>query len=323
MRLKTRVLIIVTASLIGLLAMGAFGLYSLRQAMLQERHAQIAQLLLFTEAQLNYFHAQETGGKMSRDEAQGRAIEAIAAQKQGDNYIFIRSLADDSFVYHPVASRMGKKDPGAIMSDGRTTAQSYREALAKSSDGMAFVFTETARPNSTNPKTYAKLNGVLKFAPWGWMPGIGFFVDDIDARFLKESSVYLLVGGVLFALLAGLVFRMRSAILKLLGGEPQDAAQNMKKIANGDLGVEILLEKDDSSSMMASLKLMQMKLINLTSAIQENAQTLAEQVRNFDEVSRSYAESKSDEGLSALNRVVKKLGKTADILGKSIARFKL
>jgi len=123
--------------------------------------------------------------------------------------------------------------------------------------------------------------------------------------------------------MAGLTFRMRSVILRQLGGEPQDAAESMKAIANGNLGVEIALEKGDSTSLMASLKVMQMKLINLTSAVQENTQSLNDQVKGFDDVAKKYAETRADDDLFNLNRLIKKIGKTADILGKSISRFKL
>ncbi len=127
----------------------------------------------------------------------------------------------------------------------------------------------------------------------------------------------------LLALLSTLIFRMRSVILGQLGGEPQDAQESMKKIANGDLGIEIELAKNDDTSLMASLKLMQMKLKNMTGSIQENATTLAEQVKSFDDSARVYAETKSEEEFAALMRTVKKLGKTADILGKSVSRFRL
>ena len=324
MRLKTRVLIILTASLVALLAMGSFGLYSMRQGMLEERRAQITQLLDFADSQLKYFYGLETSGKMSREEAQLRAKEAIGAQKQGDNnYFFIRSLTEDLFVLHPIASRIGQKDDGGKLPDGRSAAQAYRDELAKSADNKAFLELKAPKPGSQDKTQYPKLNGALKFEPWGWMPGIGFFIDDIDTRFWKQSSLFLMVGGALLALLSLLVLRMRSAILGQLGGEPQDATESMKKIASGDLGVEIVLEKDDNNSLMASLKLMQMKLTNLTSSIQENAQTLTDQVQGFEGVAKSYGETKSDENFAALNRSVKKLGKTADILGKSISRFKL
>ena len=74
---------------------------------------------------------------------------------------------------------------------------------------------------------------------------------------------------------------------------------------------------------MTSLKLMQMKLSNITSAIQENSTELSSQVLAFDSVAKTYGESKSEGDFLALNRSIKKLGKTADILRKSISRFKL
>ena len=59
MRLKTRVLIIVLASLFGLVVMGFFGLITTKKAMMAERQAQITLLLDFADAQLRYYHSQE------------------------------------------------------------------------------------------------------------------------------------------------------------------------------------------------------------------------------------------------------------------------
>lgn len=324
MRLKTRVLIIVSTSLLSLLVMGIFGLYSMRQGMMEERRAQITQLLDFADSQLRYFYGLELSGKLTREEAQARAMEAIGAQRQGsNNYFFIRSLKDDNFLLHPIASRVGKPDNGGVMPDGRTVAQINRDELAKSKDNKGFLELRALKPGTQDQKLYPKLNGVLKFEPWGWMPGIGFYLDDIDARFWKQSSIFLFVGGLLFALVALLVFRMRSSILRQLGGEPQDAAEAMKKIASGNLNVNIVLSKNDNSSLMSSLNVMQMKLTNLTSAIQENATSLSGQVQAFNDTAKSYSETKSEEGLADLLRTVKKMGKTVGILEKSISRFKL
>lgn len=324
MRLKTRVLIIVLSSLVGLAIMGLFGLYSMRQSMMDERRAQITQLLDFADSQLKYYHGLEKSGKLSREEAQARAKEAIGSQRQGDNYFFIRTLTDDYFVWHPIPSRMGKPDDGGKQPDGRTTVQAYRDALAKSADNKAFIDLKAPKPGAQDKTVqYPKMNGALKFEPWGWMPGIGFFVDDIESRFWQQSAVFLVVAIVLLAVLATLVFKMRAVILRQLGGEPADAAESMKRIANGDLGVNIVVDKNDNDSLMASLKLMQMKLTNLTSAIQENAATLSDQVQAFDQTAKAHSEANSPETLADLLRSVKRLGKTAGILDKSIARIKL
>ena len=324
MRLKTRVLIIVSASLLVLLVMSLFGLFSMRQGMMEERRAQITQLLDFADSQIKYFYGLETSGRMTREEAQTRAKEAIGAQRQGsNNYYFIRGLTDDTFILHPIASRVGKIDNGGLLPDGRSVAQANRDALSKTNENKAFVELTALKPGTQDQKLYPKMNGVLKFEPWGWMPGIGFYLDDIDNRFWKQTNIFLLVGGLLFTLMALLVFRMRTSILRQLGGEPQDAAESMRKIANGNLNVEIVLEKGDNTSLMASLNVMQMKLTNLTSAIQENSTSLSGQVDTFNEAAKSYSESKSEEGLADLLRSVKKIGKTVSILEKSISRIKL
>lgn len=262
-------------------------------------------------------------GRYSREEAQARAKEALSAQRKGSDYFIVRSIADNVLLVHATASRVGKVDPGGKALDGRPVMEAYMEAIAKSGTGQGFVELAAVRPNSGDKNLYKKLSGADKFDPWNWIVVIGFFVDDIEDRFWEQATLYLGVGGVLLALLSTLIFRMRSVILGQLGGEPQDAQESMKKIANGDLGIEIELAKNDDTSLMASLKLMQMKLKNMTGSIQENATTLAEQVKSFDDSARVYAETKSEEEFAALMRTVKKLGKTADILGKSVSRFRL
>ena len=323
MRLKTRVLIIVLASLLGLVVMGIFGLLTTKKTMMVERQAQITLLLDFADAQLRYYHSQEVAGRYSREEAQARAKEALSAQRKGSDYFIVRSIADNVLLVHATASRVGKVDPGGKALDGRPVMEAYMEAIAKSGTGQGFVELAAVRPNSGDKNLYKKLSGADKFDPWNWIVVIGFFVDDIEDRFWEQATLYLGVGGVLLALLSTLIFRMRSVILGQLGGEPHEAVENMRKIANGDLSVNIQLAKGDDTSMMASLKLMQMKLKNMTGSIQENATTLAEQVKSFDDSARVYAETKSEEEFAALMRTVKKLGKTADILNRSIARFKL
>lgn len=319
MRLKTRVQVIILASLICLATMALYGLHAMRQGLYEDRKAQIVHQLKFADALIKHFHALEASGTLTREEAQARVLEALGAQKYDNRYFFIRNLTNDYFVLHPNASKLGKPDDGGKVPDGRSAAQAYREELANSTDNRAFLFLPGQKSNNTQ----AKLNGVVKFEPWGWMPGIGFYIDDIEARFWNQALYFLIVGSVLILLLAMLVFRMRGSILRQLGGEPDEAAENMRKIASGDLAVNIRLVEGDDSSMMASLKLMQMKLTNITSSIQDNAVTLAAQVKYFEDASRAYAESKLEEHLSALTKASANIGKTADILNRSIARFRL
>ena len=316
--------IIVLASLLGLVVVSGFALYTMRQNLYEERRAQIAQSLDFADSLIKHYYAQETSGKMDRAQAQAAALEAIGAQRQGiRNYYFVRDLQGDRFIQHPIVTRVGKTDNGGTLPDGRTVTQAYREGLAKSTDNKAYVELETLKPGEPEHLRFPKLNGVSKFEPWGWMLGVGFYIDDITSRFWQQVLYFLVFGGLLLALVAIFALRMRTDILRQLGGEPHEAMENMRRIANGDLTVEIPLAKNDDSSLMASLKLMQIKLINITTAIQESSTTLSEQVKTIDAATRSYVETRSVDALPLLLKAVGKFSKTADILNKSIARFKL
>jgi len=139
MRFNTRIWVMVAFSLFGLLGMAAGGLYQLHTSIYQQRQAEIGQFLDFAKGQLMYFHAQESSGKMTRQQAQARAIEALSALHHGDNYFFLRSLNDDVLIYHPNPARMGRVDHGERLPDGRMNAQAYREELARSSGDKAFL----------------------------------------------------------------------------------------------------------------------------------------------------------------------------------------
>jgi hypothetical protein len=68
--------------------------------------------------------------------------------------------------------------------------------------------------------------------------------------------------------------------------------------------------------------LMQMKLKNITSAIQENTASLDQQIQIFTETTKTYSQTKTDEDLHKMLGSIQKLWKIADILGKSVSRFK-
>jgi methyl-accepting chemotaxis protein len=178
----------------------------------------------------------------------------------------------------------------------------------------------TNRPNGN--VLLPKISAVQRIPGWNWLIGSGDFVDDIDKAYWGYVIKFLIIGGIVLLCVVALAIALARGILKQLGGEPQDAAEAMKKIANGDLTVAIDLKDDDDDSLMASLHLMQMKLKNITSSIHENTSSLDEQIQIFTSTAKTYAQSKSDEDLNIMLKSIQRLWKIADILGKSVSRFK-
>lgn len=313
MKFSTRIWILILSAILGLFALTGVALIELKQIMMEERQGQLSALVEHASAALTKIHEREKSGELTREAAQNLARVTMGDMRKDDRYFWARGFSNDVNQIHPDPKRVG------VVDKDNNKGDQYRAALVGKTVG--FVMSEGTRPGvqGTVPKLYA----VTRFTPWDWILGYGAYVDDISTVFWRNATIFLAICAVVICLVGFLAFRTSRTILTLLGGEPHDAADSMRKIAGGDLSVEIPLKKDDKTSLMASLKFMQVKLKNLTTAIQGNATTLSSQVQNFDDATKTYAEAKTDEGLAAILRAVKNLGKTADILGKSISRFKL
>lgn len=81
--------------------------------------------------------------------------------------------------------------------------------------------------------------------------------------------------GVAFAALAGLVFVVSRSILAQLGGEPALAVSIAKRIASGDLSQPIHTGRDDTTSLMHSIKTMQESLIHIVGRVRSSTDTIA------------------------------------------------
>jgi methyl-accepting chemotaxis protein/methyl-accepting chemotaxis protein-3 (ribose and galactose sensor receptor) len=250
------------------------GLLQLRQSMYEERQSQIIQLLDIANAQLKYFNELENAGKLTREEAQARAKEAISAQRTKDNYFIVRNIADNMLLVHGTPSRVGKIDPGGKTLDGRGVMDVYKEEIAKDPNGRGFVTLAAVRPGSEDKTLYKKLNGATLFQPWGWLVAIGFFVDDIDRAFWQDAVKMLLIGGLLIAVVGFLAFRTMRSLLGQLGGEPAYAVDIAQGIANGQLS-RVIDNHGRPDSLLGAMRTMQDGLHAIVERFNRASATLA------------------------------------------------
>jgi len=286
-KLGTRIGTIVAAALLAMIIISICSLVQLRHSMQEERRASLSHLLDSSRAQLDYLHLLETRGSLTRTQAQDQAMRLIAAQTQGDRYFFVRTLNDDRLLYHPIASRIGKLDNGGMLDNGRSAAQTLRDGLAASLDGKAFAVTMNAHPGNRDTQRFPKLNGVTRFAPWGWMLGTGFFIDDIDRAFWRSASLFVLICAVLTLGVVALAWHAIRQVMRQLGCEPAHAAQIALAIAASDLS-RTLVNTGDPQSLLGSMCAMQQNLHGMvmhfnsaSSTLQVAAQKLNEDTRQF------------------------------------------
>ncbi|WP_201492864.1 methyl-accepting chemotaxis protein [Rubrivivax sp. A210] len=105
---------------------------------------------------------------------------------------------------------------------------------------------------------------------------------DTAAVFKEAQADYasgrnLVLGSALFAFIAaaGLGMAVTRSITRQLGGEPGEAAELARRVAEGDLGSRFRLAAGDTSSMMAQLQRMQDSLARVVGDVRMNAENVA------------------------------------------------
>lgn len=141
----------------------------------------------------------------------------------------------------------------------------------------------------------------------------------------RRIGLGVALAGLLIGLLIALVLfvMLDRQVLHLLGGEPRAAAGYMKLIADGDLAVNIGVTGGDNNSLMASLKVMQLKLKNLVAAVQGGASEVSDQAKRFEIAAGAFQRTRDENSAQELLRQTRAVGGTLMVLEKSIGRFKL
>jgi methyl-accepting chemotaxis protein len=159
---------------------------------------------------------------------------------------------------------------------------------------------------------------------WGLMIVSAYPVAELQSLSLRIGYGIALAGLLVgIAISVTLFLMLDRKVLHLLGGEPRTAAIYMRRIADGDLAVEIGISGDDPASLMASLKLMQMKLKNLVSAVRGGAAEVSDQAKKFEAAAGVFQRVRDDSSAQELLRQTKAVGGTLAVLEKSIGRFKI
>ncbi len=156
-------------------------------------------------------------------------------------------------VIHP--AQEGNNILAAKDSDGR---EFIKEILEKK-EGLIRYPSINAALNETEPRV--KVVSYTYLPEWQWVIAGGAYVDEIT-EVARSVRNYTVAGGVV--LIVALAIALYVLSLKLvgrpLGGEPIDAADAVRRIANGDLSRDVVVKAGDTHSLMFALHSMQESL---------------------------------------------------------------
>lgn len=108
-------------------------------------------------------------------------------------------------------------------------------------------------------------------------------------------TVLALISLLLGCLAAYLITR---ALMNQLGGEPGYAAEVMKKIAGGELSVDVVLNQGDDSSLLYDLKLMRDQLSQVVEQVLNNSQVLTSASKEVSATAQSISQATTEQAAS-------------------------
>jgi len=267
MKLKSRILLLCAAALLGMVVLAAVSLSTLRQAMMKERTAQLSTLVVLAHASLERLHAQEQAGELTRDQAQAEARKLIGSLRKDELYFFVRGYTNDINYVHPNPKRIGIVDAKG----GKEAGERYRAALNGRTVGTVIAL--GTRPGAK--EEVQKLYAIIKFEPWDWIVGFGDYIDDIDTAFWRSTVILLAIGGVLVLVIGGLAWRMARSLYRQLGGEPDYASAVARKIGAGELDISVDVRHGDTESLLHAMQQMQTSLVGAVREIRSSSDTIS------------------------------------------------
>jgi len=271
MSIRQKFYLVIAVAAAGLLVLAGFWLNGARSSILAEKKEQTRNLVEVPYSILVQQHKLEEEGKLSREDAQKRALEIIRGLRyQGQNYFWINDQ-HPIMVMHPLKPELDGKDLSDFQDpDGKRFFVEMVKVVK--SDGSGFVSYMWTKPGED--KASPKLSFVKGFEPWGWVLGTGIYIDDVNALVAKNA---ITAGGTALACLAGLL-AIALTVSKSIFRSLQDVVERIRDVAEGegDLTKRIEIRSHDEIGEVARwFNVFMDKLHDLIRSIAEAAQHVA------------------------------------------------
>ena len=241
---------------------------------------------------LKWAHAQETAGKLSREQAQQTARSMLAGMRyEGNEYFWVNDM-HPRMVMHPIKPELDGKELGAMKDpNGFALFNAFVEKVRK--DGKGFVNYQWPKPG--NEKPVDKMSYVTGFEPWGWVLGSGIYVDDVFAA-VKKSA--LLDGGIVLASMALAAYLFLS-FYRVMDGGLKETRRHLRAMTAGDLTTSPNpWGKDEASELMFELHEMQTSLRTMVLRVRRSSDEI---VHSSSEIASGSMDLSSRTEMAAAN----------------------
>jgi methyl-accepting chemotaxis protein len=210
---------------------------------------------------LEWAHGQETSGRLSHDDAQAAAAQAVKLMRYDEKEYFFIIDQQAHMVMHPIKPELDGKDMSTAKDPSGFALFAAMARLVRA-EGKGVVAYQWPKPGSEKPVD--KISYIAGFAPWGWAIGSGVYVGDL--REAMQQQWILAAGVVLGALLvAGYLFM---SFYRVMDGGLKETRRHLSAMSTGDLTKSPSpWGRDEAADLMVDLRTMQRSLTAVVSRV--------------------------------------------------------
>ena len=315
LKIRGRAFLIVLAAVIGMIAVGAVGLNTLYDNLLQDRRDKTQQLVTVAHGLVAHYEALAKAGALTTPEAQKAALAALEALRSGSGDYFWVNDMTPTMVSHPNRTLIGKNMADFKDTTGKKLFMEF-VALVKA-EGAGFVPYLWPKPGAQEP--VSNISYVKGFAPWGWVVGSGIYIDDVRAIFLHQATVI----GVVFMLLLVLVLVVSILTAGSIMRPITAITQAMRQLAGGDLAVDVpgTERRDEVGEMAAALQVFKTNAEERARLAEIQMKEAADKLRRqarIDVLTRDFSGS-VNRLFSTVSGAVKEVAEATDTLHRGVS----
>ncbi|WP_147818727.1 methyl-accepting chemotaxis protein [Salidesulfovibrio onnuriiensis] len=231
------------------------------------------------------------------------AMRQVAKMRLGDgNYFFIMDQKGN-IIMHPVNPALDGKNMLGVK-DPKGTPLFKDIVDVANADGEGFVSYWWPKPGKED--SVPKLTYVQLFKDWGWILGMGVYIDNIDEMIARKQvaldaavyDMYLILAAIalgiaLLAALASMFFAR--GITNTIGGEPEDIAWIAGRVSDGDLTVKFEEGKGGMRGIYLAMKSMADKLGHVVTEVQQATENVSAGSQELSSSSQSLSQGTTEQ----------------------------
>ncbi|MCK5666679.1 MAG: cache domain-containing protein, partial [Thiotrichaceae bacterium] len=207
LNLKTRLTLIVSLSILGLLFLGIINLYGEQKQFREEKELKTRHVVETAHTLVNFFYQKSKSGQMTEATAQKMAMEAVKQLRYEEKEYFWINNYQPKMIMHPYKPQLDGKDLSSVKDpSGKFLFNEMVDIVTK--NGSGYVSYLWPKPGMDKDKPVEKISFVKGFEPWQWIIGSGIYVDDLETLFyqhLKETLIWVGILSLVIVILSLLI----------------------------------------------------------------------------------------------------------------------